>query len=561
MEELESVGHETAPANVLEAVYNPPYRILIIGHFSGDDRRSTTSRIDGNNFRRVLASFNLSLSLSVNNHLAPEKIRLKVDLPIGSLEDFHPDHLCRQLPPLRQALALLQQAQAFRRGELSLDALREEIDRYAHTLDLSEIQAILDLPLGSPGHLRAAPRSPVSDSSNLAPLLAKGFDNLHKRLNAQLGAILHHPRFKSLEARWRSLFALLKTLPRRHGVDFELYICNTPEPTVLAQYRRLLEKFQGSAPFSLTFVDITVNTSDHNLHQLENIAKLAEHYQLPTLTTLSADFFKDIGLQGLASRHSLDSLLERPRYEKWRNLRRRSHARWLTCAFNNYQVRPLYRDPKTSRSGFTEADTPSTIPWGNAAWLLLRLVLQGLGHNIWPTEFFKYAGVRCEDLAMHEDSFEAAGKRRIPLTLQLNPELSEALARHGILPLQCQSNRDHAFVTLAPMVAQPRHYNDILSTLREHERITLPYALLWARINVWLRQYLSLIDSRQHPAHVQDQIENLCEAMIADSGSGHGVNVRLRVDHHSPQRLQVDIRLHFGQRVLRGVDTELNLVL
>lgn len=58
--------------------------------------------VDRDNFDSVLDGMKPRLSLQVDNKLARDGSRLKVDLRFTSLEDFHPERVAQQVQPLRE---------------------------------------------------------------------------------------------------------------------------------------------------------------------------------------------------------------------------------------------------------------------------------------------------------------------------------------------------------------------------------------------------------------------------------------------------------------------------
>jgi type VI secretion system protein ImpB len=88
-----------------------PFVVGIMGDFSGDptaplkplaDRKFT--QIDRDNFNDVMASMAPGLKLKVDNKLADDGTQMAVDLKFGSMDDFDPVQVVKQVPALAALL-------------------------------------------------------------------------------------------------------------------------------------------------------------------------------------------------------------------------------------------------------------------------------------------------------------------------------------------------------------------------------------------------------------------------------------------------------------------------
>src|SRR5580704_15265649 len=76
-----------------------PLRIVILGGFSGrtggEANAHRTVRVDCDNFDAACGKFGASV------HLPPcAEGTLEIDIPLGKLDDFHPDQLIKNVAPL-----------------------------------------------------------------------------------------------------------------------------------------------------------------------------------------------------------------------------------------------------------------------------------------------------------------------------------------------------------------------------------------------------------------------------------------------------------------------------
>ncbi len=116
-----------APKERVNIVYRPavgdakedvelPFKQLVVGDFTlKEDSRQLEEikpiNVDKDNFNNVLESHNLSLDMSIPNHLAPapagkEPETMRVTLKVREMKDFTPDSIVEQVPELRELIAL-----------------------------------------------------------------------------------------------------------------------------------------------------------------------------------------------------------------------------------------------------------------------------------------------------------------------------------------------------------------------------------------------------------------------------------------------------------------------
>lgn len=95
-----------------------PFRMLVMGDYTlKEDKRSIESRkpldINKSNFDSVMQSFNLSLDLSVPDRIAGQG-EMPVSLKFGTLKDFRPESIAKQVPQIRTLLELREAMKALR---------------------------------------------------------------------------------------------------------------------------------------------------------------------------------------------------------------------------------------------------------------------------------------------------------------------------------------------------------------------------------------------------------------------------------------------------------------
>jgi type VI secretion system protein ImpB len=95
-----------------------PFRMLVMGDYTlKDDKRPVEERepldINKSNFDSVMQSFNLSLDRTVPDRISGTG-EMNVSLKFGTLKDFRPEAIARQVPELKNLLELRDAMKALR---------------------------------------------------------------------------------------------------------------------------------------------------------------------------------------------------------------------------------------------------------------------------------------------------------------------------------------------------------------------------------------------------------------------------------------------------------------
>jgi len=95
-----------------------PFRMLVMGDYTlKGDKRPIEERqpldINKSNFDSVMQGFNLSLDMSVNDKISGQG-EMPVNLRFGTLKDFRPESIAKQVPQLKNLLELRDAMRALR---------------------------------------------------------------------------------------------------------------------------------------------------------------------------------------------------------------------------------------------------------------------------------------------------------------------------------------------------------------------------------------------------------------------------------------------------------------
>jgi type VI secretion system protein ImpB len=95
-----------------------PFRMLVMGDYTlREDKRAIEDRapvdINKTNFDSVMQSFNLNLETTVGDRIAGQG-EMPISLKFGTLKDFRPEAIARQVPQLKNLLELRDALKALR---------------------------------------------------------------------------------------------------------------------------------------------------------------------------------------------------------------------------------------------------------------------------------------------------------------------------------------------------------------------------------------------------------------------------------------------------------------
>jgi type VI secretion system protein ImpD len=226
-------------------------------------------------------------------------------------------------------------------------------------------------------------------------------------ISAQVNAILHHPRFQALEARWRGLAYLVQVVQGIANAKLRLLTASWGElagdldRTVEFDQSRLFrlvysDEFDmpGGEPYGLMVGDYAVahlpslDDPSDDVSALRSIAAVAAAAFCPFVTTcrpslLGLDHFADLDLLP-----DLTSANSGPDFARWQALRSLADARFLGIVLPRVLLRLPYRGHDRSRiDGFAFREEISAcgdeLLWGNAAFALAGVVVRAFGRSGW----------------------------------------------------------------------------------------------------------------------------------------------------------------------------------
>jgi type VI secretion system protein ImpC len=344
-----------------------------------------------------------------------------------------------------------------------------------------------------------------------------------------LRAVLHDARFQDLEAAWRGLRLLVRSVDFRAGC--RLHAIAAPRKDLLRAVRDvalpLADDLRSQGKTACLLLDVTFDGSEDELPKL---AEDAAARSLPVIASAGLE----VALREIAAGMGDASQGE------WIRLRSNPAARNIALAANRYLYRNSYGasgDP-TRDLAFEErtgADAP--LPWGRPGWLLGVFVASSFAKTGWGTDFAgREAAAALEALPMRPGEADTT-----PLESDLSEAAANALGEAGLLPVACRRGNDRPFAAGTATVYKSK---------KDEPATTLRYALFAAPVAAAMESLLAHLDTTRGIEEIARTIGAALQIMgMTASGTLYGASAAPAADG----RPVVSVRVRPQGGVLRGL--------
>lgn len=268
------------------------FRILILADFGAEDLGKPVL-IDRDNLEDVLERWKVAV-----------EVPLAGKISFRTLDDFHPDELYRRLnlfKSLRDARERLEDPETYREtakqlfnpptAQATMDILKP-----SNLLD----QVVEEASGGSAAdpfteYLRrlVAPYTEPRPDPKLPEMLAE----IDAAVAGNMRAILHDKRFQTVEAAWRALDLLVRTVET--GVELKIYAMHLPEKLFAGDLARakslkdtVLHSLMSAMEWNHIFGAYTFGDSELDVEVLGRTSLLASHFKTTFIAAAAPDFEK-----------------------------------------------------------------------------------------------------------------------------------------------------------------------------------------------------------------------------------------------------------------------------
>lgn len=269
-----------------------------------------------------------------------------------------------------------------------------------------------------------------SDSGGTIPSgsVPAQLDALADRLTA---AILADPDFRTMEAAWRGAQRLCRQLPSGSPSGLQLTLVPLPQSDPAPVLDRL-EAALADTPPDVVVLDHALRNTAAHMGLLERLMAFGEAMLAPCFVQAGPGFLELSDWSDLSRAGFVPGKLEGAEYGRWKTLRERSGAGWVTVCVGDMLARPSHTEP-------AEAD----LLWTGAPWAMACLCARSVAVHGRTTRMADRGTVRIDELDLTRGSDPA------PLTPMLDSEHRADFKAAGLQPLAAAPGRDQAFLTSA----------------------------------------------------------------------------------------------------------------
>jgi type VI secretion system protein ImpD len=334
-------------------------------------------------------------------------------------------------------------------------------------------------------------------------------------LNRQVNAILHHPSFQAMEARWRGLALLVRQ--SAEGVKIKLLsigwpqLCRHLERTTDFDQSHLFELIYsrefgmpGGEPFGLLIGDYEVAPQDsHGVDAVGALTQISMAAAAAFCPFVAAAAPQAVGLGDFGEMNRVQDfswLAQDLQRIRWNGLRAREDSRFLGLVAPRILMRSPYEPYARSRDdGFpfreTIAADGSTLLWGNGAFAFAMVVIRNYRESGWfadirgVTQDAVDGGMLSTDEFMPYDiGIESQGlSAQAPVEVRLTNAQEQQLSDLGLVPVATTYMSPSLIFNSNQSLHAPAHYSS--EQARQNARIAamLQYVLCASRFSHYLK--------------------------------------------------------------------------
>jgi type VI secretion system ImpC/EvpB family protein len=282
-------------------------------------------------------------------------------------------------------------------------------------------------------------------------------------LGEQLDAVLHQPRLRRFEGRWRGLAWLAGGVEPAGPVKLKVLnlswaeLCRDLERAVEFDQSQLFNKIYesefgmpGGEPYGLLMVDHEVRhrpmpeAPSDDINALAQLSGVAAAAFVPTVLSASPALLQVEDFSDLAMVTELGDPFRGPEFTRWRSLSGREDMRFIAITLPRVLARTPWEDDPARADGFRYAEYAPSADcrvWMSAGYAFAAVVARAFANHSWPAdvrgaEIDYVGGGLVTDLPIEPFRTDAdhAWVRR-PLDIVFSDRIESLLVEAGLMPL------------------------------------------------------------------------------------------------------------------------------
>ncbi len=409
----------------------PPYRILLISDFAGDERaviqgpmEQGVVEVSPTTFGSTIAEARPSLSLTIKDPLTSSGAMTAVDIGITSIRDFDPKVLVQTTNVTQSLFAARERLDKALRGGSAPEALEKDIasileghsaqavvmehlrskpDRVIDSAPPGEIDDLLtqlDLgpdaqaghagpPVSNAADLTARAAGNNRNVNNLAFGIRRATEEIDKCIGKWLMTILAAEPFRRCESAWRSVDHLLRHLDFRRGIKLQLLHSSFDDVVARFQACVIDPAFDhGVAAPDLVVLDARVQNTAPHMETLDALSANAASLPAVLICNLDPQFLGNSFAWQMSTLPPIRNIVDQWQFAKWNSLKARFHAHCLGVFAGRIMLRGPHEsgtDSDSTALRFKErAIGENDFLWASAPLAAVRAVAAAVAETGWP---------------------------------------------------------------------------------------------------------------------------------------------------------------------------------
>lgn len=299
---------------------------------------------------------------------------------------------------------------------------------------------------------------------------------IDQKMSKQLDQILHNPTYQQMESSWRGLKLVIDRTDFRENIKIEMInvskedllndFQDSPEIPKSGLYKLIYSREYGQfggSPVGAMIGNYYFGPGSQDIALLQYVAAVGAMAHAPFLSAAGPQFFGEESWLKFPNLKDLKSILEGPRYTKWRGFRESEDARYVGLTAPRFLLRLPYSKSDNPVKSFdyneTVTDNHENYLWGNTAYAFATRLTDSFAKWRWcPNIIGPQGGGAVENLPIH--TFESMGEvqAKIPTEILITERREFELAEEGFIALTMRKDSDNACFFSANSCQKPKYF-------------------------------------------------------------------------------------------------------
>jgi len=348
-------------------------------------------------------------------------------------------------------------------------------------------------------------------------------------VTAQINEIIHHEKFKAMEATWRSVNDLVLNTNFKADIMidlldvskeelFEDFEANAVDITGSALFKKsyIAEYDQyGGKPFGSILGLYEFENKPDDIFWLTTMGKIAAASHAPFIGSASPKFFGCSSIEELASIKDLEGLMNHPKYGAWNKLRDTEQAAYIGMTLPRYVTRLPY-DPEINpcrEITFQEkvvGNNDDDYVWGSSTMLFAQNMVRSFAQSGW-CQYLRgpKGGGLITGLPVHTFNIRGEEEIKIPVEMAIPDYRELEFANSGFMPVIYRKGTADACFFSCQSIKKAKKFKDPKDSENAQLVTNLSYTFSITRLAHYVKSIMrDNIGSSADAQYIKNTLEN-----------------------------------------------------